>query len=91
LPDVPAVAETVPGFEATSWWGIVAPRATPGAIVDVLNREIVKGLNSPDMKTFMSGLGAEPHGTTPQEFAAFIRSELTKWSKVVKESGARAD
>jgi tripartite-type tricarboxylate transporter receptor subunit TctC len=91
LPDVPAVAETIPGFEATSWWGIVAPRATPAAIVDTLNREIVKGLNSPDMKTFMSGLGAEPHGTTPQEFAVFIRSELTKWSKVVKESGARAD
>ncbi|MGZ5153077.1 MAG: tripartite tricarboxylate transporter substrate-binding protein, partial [Burkholderiales bacterium] len=91
LPDVPAVAETVPGFEATSWWGIVAPRATPVAIVDALNREIVKGLNTADMKTFMSGLGAEPHGNTPQEFAAFIRSELTKWSKVVKESGARAE
>jgi tripartite-type tricarboxylate transporter receptor subunit TctC len=53
----------------------------------VCPREIVKGLNSPDVKTFMSGLGAEPHGTTPQEFALFIRSELTKWAKVVKESG----
>ncbi|HEV7393941.1 MAG TPA: tripartite tricarboxylate transporter substrate binding protein [Burkholderiales bacterium] len=91
LPDVPAVAETVPGFEATSWWGIVAPRATPVAVVDALNLEIVKGLNTADMKTFMSGLGAEPHGNTPQEFAAFIRSELTKWSKVVRESGARAE
>jgi tripartite-type tricarboxylate transporter receptor subunit TctC len=91
LPEAPAVAETVPGFEATSWWGIVAPRATPVAIVDTLNHEIVKGLNAPDMKTFMSGLGAEAHGTTPQEFAAFMRSELTKWSKVVKASGARAE
>ena len=91
LPDVPAVAETVPGFEATSWWGIVAPAATPGAIVGALNGEIVKALASADMKTFMSGLGAEPQGTTPQEFGAFIRSELAKWAKVVKESGARAD
>lgn len=91
LPDVPAMAETVPGFEATSWWGVVTTRGTPPGIVDALNREIVKGLDRPDMKTFMAGLGAEPRATTPQEFSAFIRSELTKWAKVVKESGARAD
>ena len=91
LPDVPTVAETVPGFEATSWWGIVAPAATPPAIVGALNAEIVKALAAADMKTFMNGLGAEPQGTTPQEFGAFIRSELVKWARVVKESGARAD
>jgi tripartite-type tricarboxylate transporter receptor subunit TctC len=91
LPEVPALAETVAGFEATSWWGIVAPRATPAAIVDALNREIVRALAAADMKAFMGGLGAEPRGTTPQEFAAFIRSEIDKWSKVVKESGARAE
>jgi tripartite-type tricarboxylate transporter receptor subunit TctC len=91
LPDVPAVAESVPGFEAISWWGIVAPRATPPAIVDTLNREVVKVLGTADMKAFMGGLGAEPRGMSPQEFAAFIRSELAKWSKVVKESGAKAD
>ena len=91
LPDVPAVAESVPGFEAISWWGIVAPRATPPAIVDALNHEIVKVLGTADMKSFMNGLGAEPYSSTPQQFAAFIRSELTKWSKVVKESGAKAD
>jgi tripartite-type tricarboxylate transporter receptor subunit TctC len=91
LPDVPTVAETVSGFEATSWWGIVAPRATPAAIVDSLNREIVKVLGSSDMKTFMAGLGADARGTTPREFDSFIRSELAKWSKVVKESGARAE
>ena len=91
LPDVPAVAESVPGFEAISWWGIVAPRATPPAIVDALNHEIVKALGTADMKSFMNGLGAEPYSSTPQQFAAFIRSELTKWSKVVKESGAKAD
>ncbi|MGZ8268868.1 MAG: tripartite tricarboxylate transporter substrate binding protein [Burkholderiales bacterium] len=91
LPEVPAVAETVPGFEATSWWGIVAPAATPPAIVSTLNREIVKSLGTSDMKTFMENLGAEPRGTTSQEFGAFIRAELTKWAKVVKESGARAE
>ena len=79
------------GFEAISWWGVVAPRATPPAIVDTLNREILKVLNTPDMKNFMGGLGAEPRSMAPQEFGGFIRSELTKWSKVVKESGARAD
>jgi tripartite-type tricarboxylate transporter receptor subunit TctC len=91
LADVPTIAETVPGFEATSWWGIVAPRATPAAIVDSLNREIVKILAASDMKTFMAGLGADARGTTPREFDGFIRSELAKWSKVVKESGARAE
>ena len=91
LPEVPAVAESVPGFEATSWWAIVAPRATPSPVVDNLNREIVKTLSSPDLKTFMAGLGAEAHATTPQELGNFIRAELTKWSKVVRESGARAE
>jgi tripartite-type tricarboxylate transporter receptor subunit TctC len=91
LPEIPAIAETVPGFEAISWWGIVAPRATPPGIIGALNREIVKALGSADMKTFMRGLGAEPRPMTPQEFAAFIRSERDKWSKVAKESGMRAD
>ena len=91
LPDTPTVAELAPGFEATSWWGIVAPRATPAPIVESLNREIVNALALPETKSFMNGLGAEPHGTTPQQFAAFIRTELEKWSKVVKESGAKAE
>ncbi|OFZ86038.1 MAG: LacI family transcriptional regulator [Betaproteobacteria bacterium RIFCSPLOWO2_12_FULL_62_58] len=91
LPDVPPVAETAPGFEATSWWGVVATGGTPPGVVDALNREIVKGLGAPDMKAFFARVGAEPRGMTPQEFAAFIRSELAKWGKVVRESGARAD
>ena len=91
LPELPTLAETVPGFEAISWWGIVVPAATPAAIINTLNQEIVKGLNAPDMKSFMNGLGAEPRPMTPQEFAAFIRTEHTKWARVVKESGARPD
>jgi tripartite-type tricarboxylate transporter receptor subunit TctC len=91
LPDLPTIAETVPGFEAISWWGIVVPAATPPAIINTLNQEIVKGLNAPDMKSFMNGLGAEPRPMTPHEFAAFIRAENTKWARVVRESGARAE
>ena len=91
LPDVPAIAESSPGFEATSWWGLVATRGTPPDIVSTLNRAIVKGINSPDMKTFFSNMGVEPAGTTPQEFAAFIKAEMAKWAKVVKDSGAKAD
>ncbi|MDB5866028.1 MAG: LacI family transcriptional regulator [Betaproteobacteria bacterium] len=91
LADVPTVAETVPGFEATSWWGIVAPRATPAPTIDTLNFEIVKILGAADMKAFMAGLGAEARGNTPREFDGFIKSELAKWSKVVRESGARVE
>jgi tripartite-type tricarboxylate transporter receptor subunit TctC len=91
LPDVPAIAESSPGFEATSWWGLVATKGTPPDIVTALNRAVVKGLNTADMKTFLSNMGVEPAGTTPQEFAAFIKSEMTKWAKVVKDSGAKAD
>ena len=91
LPEAPAVSETAPGFEANSWWGVVATAGTPASIVDTLNREIVKALETAEMKSFMAGLGAEPARTMPDAFAAFMRAELTKWAKVVKESGARAD
>ena len=91
LPEVPAVAETSAGFEATSWWGIVATKGTPADVVTALNREIAKGLAAPDMQTFFTSAGVEPASTTPQAFAAFIQSELAKWAKVVRDSGARAD
>ena len=91
LPEVPTIAETAPGFEAISWWGIVSSKGTPPDVVNALNREIVKGIHSPDMTTFLANMGVEPAGTSPQAFAAFIQSELVKWAKVVRESGARAD
>ena len=91
LPDIPAIAESAPGFEATSWWGVVSTKGTPPDVVNALYREIVKGINAPEVKTFFANAGVEPGGTTPLEFAAFIKSELAKWGKVVKESGARAD
>ena len=91
LPDVPTIAETLPGFEATSWWGIVGPARIPKEITNKLSGEIGKALALPDMKERFNQQGAEPQGTTPEEFSAFIKSELVKWAKVVKDSGARAD
>ncbi len=91
LPDLPAIAEFSPGFEATSWWGLVAPRATPRAIIASLNGQVVRALDSADMKTFMNSVGAEPAPTTPEAFDAFARAERIKWARVVKESGARAE
>ena len=91
LPDLPAIAEFSPGFEATSWWGLVAPRATTRAIIASLNGQVVRALDSADMKTFMNSVGAEPAPTTPEAFDAFARAERIKWARVVKESGARAE
>ena len=91
MPEVPTVAETVPGFSYASWAGLFAPTATPAAIIARLHDEIVHVLNQPDIKAQLSGLGAEPVGSTPQEFATLIRSEIAKWAKVVKVSGAKLD
>jgi tripartite-type tricarboxylate transporter receptor subunit TctC len=91
LPDIPAIAETLPGFEAISWWGIVGPARMPKDVTIKLSQEIKHALSRPDMKERFGQQGVEPHGTTPEEFAAFIKSELTKWAKVVKTSGARVD
>ena len=91
LPNVPAVAETVPGFSATSWWGIVAPAGTPQAIVDALSREIARQLDSASMKEQLDRQGVEPRSSSPGEFREFMQSELVKWAKVVKASGASAE
>lgn len=92
LPDVPTIAEAgVPGYEATSWFGMFAPAATPPAILTQLNAVIVKALNDPDVKKRFLEQGAEPHPEAPTQFAAFIKSESEKWGKVVKASGASLD
>lgn len=89
-PELPTIAESgVPGYEVTNWIGMLAPAATPRAIVLKLNREIVAILNAPDMKERFRTQGVDLVGSTPDEFAAFIRSELAKWRKVVDESGAK--
>ncbi len=92
LPDVPTIAEAgVPGYEATSWFGMFAPAGTPAPVVAKLNATIVKVLAQPDIKKKLAEQGAEAAGETPEQFAAFIQKESVKWGKVVKESGASVD
>ena len=92
LPDLPTVAEAgVPGYDISTWYGLWAPRGTPREVVEKLATETAKVLRLPDVRERYAALGAEPVGNTPDEFAAYCRSELAKWARVVKESGARAD
>jgi tripartite-type tricarboxylate transporter receptor subunit TctC len=92
LPDVPTVAEEgLPGYEATSWNGVFAPAGTPKDIIEKLNRELNAILASPETRKFFAEQGGEAGGGTPEQLGAFVRSETAKWSKVVKESGAKVD
>ena len=91
-PDLPTIAESgYAGFEAVGWIGIAAPAKTPSAILDKLNAEVVKIINSSDVKERLATLAFTPVGDTRAQFAAFMRSEIAKWGKAVKESGAKAD
>jgi tripartite-type tricarboxylate transporter receptor subunit TctC len=92
LPDVPTVAEAgLPGFEASSWFGILAPAGTPPEVIARLNAEIAKWLASPEAKEKMLALGANAIGGTPEDFAKHIAAETAKWQRVVKASGAKVD
>jgi tripartite-type tricarboxylate transporter receptor subunit TctC len=90
-PDVPAIAETVAGYQADIWNGLIVPGATPRAIVERLNQVVVQQLKLPEVRERFVTLGAEVLTSTPQEFDAFIRAELIKWEKVIKVSGMRAN
>jgi tripartite-type tricarboxylate transporter receptor subunit TctC len=92
LPNVPTIAESgLPGYEASNWYGFLAPAKTPPDIIDRLNREMVKVLQSPEVKDKLAGLGAEPVGNSPQAFGELIRTDAAKWKKIVAETGAKAD
>jgi tripartite-type tricarboxylate transporter receptor subunit TctC len=91
LPDLPPIADTVPGFEASAWFGFVAPKGTSPENVDRLNREINAVLAEPKIKARIAELGSSPMIMTPAEFGAFIASETAKWAKAVALSGARVD
>jgi tripartite-type tricarboxylate transporter receptor subunit TctC len=92
LPEVPTMDEEgYKGFDATSWFGLLAPAGTPREIITRLNAASVKALASPEMRERLAAQGAEPVGNTPEQFAAFIKAEIEKWSKIVKASGARVD
>ena len=92
FPALPSVAEAgVPGFEATSWHGVVAPAGTPQAAIARLNAETNKVLQQADIRDRLAAQGADVVGGTPQQFGDYIRSEVPKWAKVIRDSGAKAD
>ena len=92
MPNVPTFAEAgLTGFEANSWWAILAPAGTPKEIIARLNAEVVKALNNAGLRERFLGLGADPAPSTPEECAAHIKAEVGKWAAIVKASGARVD
>ena len=91
LPKVPAIAETVPGYEVINWWGVLAPANTPGAIITKLNGGMVNLLRDADVQETLAREGIDRAGSTAAEFSAYIRSEIAKWTKVAKETGVQLD
>jgi tripartite-type tricarboxylate transporter receptor subunit TctC len=91
LPDIPAVAEALPGFEVVGWYGVLGPANLPKPIVEKLHSELVKILNEPDVNKRIVDDGSEPVGSSPEEFKKFLDADLVKWTKVVKASGAKLE
>jgi len=91
FPEVPTIAETLPGYEAANWWGIVTPAGTPQPIVERLHKELTSILSSHEIQKRLESEGAEPLRMSPAEFGRFIASETAKWARVVKEAGISAD
>ena len=91
LPDAPMIGETVKGFGATPWYGMFAPAGTPTAVVQQLNAEINKALESKDVQEKLAGAGTEPYKGSPEQLAAVVREDLPRWARIVKESGASID
>jgi tripartite-type tricarboxylate transporter receptor subunit TctC len=92
FPELPTVAASgLPGYEAVAWHGVLAPAKTPEAIINRLNAEIVRLVNMPETKARLPSVGLEPVGSSSEEFAAKIKSEIGKWSKVIKDANIHAD
>jgi tripartite-type tricarboxylate transporter receptor subunit TctC len=91
LPDVPTVADFVPGYEASNWWGIGAPKATPAAIVDLLNKEINAAFADPKIKARLADLGGPPLAGSPADFGKLIADETAKWGKVIRAANIKAE
>jgi tripartite-type tricarboxylate transporter receptor subunit TctC len=91
LPDLPAIAETIPGYDSAVWYGVLAPAGTPREIVARLNSEILRVLGSSDFHQRFTMAAVAPIGSTPEQLGEYIRSEIARWAKLVKESGARID
>jgi tripartite-type tricarboxylate transporter receptor subunit TctC len=91
LPDVPALAETLPGFETVAWFGLLAPAGTPKAVIDRVNAGVNQALGEPDVKERLATLGCDPAGGTPEAFAARVSGDVARWKKLAAEKGIRAD
>jgi tripartite-type tricarboxylate transporter receptor subunit TctC len=88
MPDLPAVAESVPGFSNDGWYGIFAPARTPAPIINKLNAEMKRALANPEFTKHVEAIGMEPTaGSTPEELREWVRSELARWTKVVRDAG----
>ena len=90
-PDVPPVADTLPGYQASIWTGMLAPGATPKPIVAKLNGEVVKALKVPEVVTKLTAMGVDIESSTPEEFGAFIDAEMKKWARVIKEGNIKVE
>lgn len=91
LPDIPTVAESVPGYEAMSWYAMIAPAQTPAAVIAKLHAETVRALKSPEIIDMLAKAGADPLGNTPAEAAAFVKLEIERWGKVIRQAKVRID
>jgi tripartite-type tricarboxylate transporter receptor subunit TctC len=91
FPELPAIAETVPGYEVVNWFGIFAPAGAPKPVITRINATLNKALQSPDLRKILNSSGADAVGGTPEDFAKVVKADFAKWAKVVKDSGARVD
>lgn len=92
MPEIPTVGESgVAGYEATNWYGVLVPAATPKQIVNKLNAEILQALHNPDVAHAISRQGADPLGSTPDDFESHLKSEIAKWTKVIRAADLRLD
>jgi tripartite-type tricarboxylate transporter receptor subunit TctC len=90
-PEIPAMAEALPGFEVVGWYGVIGPANLPPPIVQRLHAQLVKALNQPDVRGRIEADGSQPVGSSPEEFRRFMHADLEKWAKLVKESGAKLE
>jgi tripartite-type tricarboxylate transporter receptor subunit TctC len=91
MPELATIGETVPGYEVTNWFGILAAKGTPRTVIVRINADLNKALKARDLDDLLKAQGADGAGGTPEEFAAIIRKDFAKWGQVVKDSGARVD